>query len=60
MGYPVNTGYIALNGVGTLGHGNCCWNDGNGDYLNVPLSFRLNQTLSVEALNNGSFVLRNR
>jgi hypothetical protein len=60
MGYLVNTGYIPLNGLGTQGHGNYCWDDGNGGCLNAPLSFRLNQTLTVEALNNGNFVIRNR
>jgi hypothetical protein len=53
MGFLVNTGYVALNGTGTEGHGNYRWNDGNGNCLNSRLSFRLNQTLTVLALNNG-------
>jgi hypothetical protein len=60
MGYLVNTGYVALNGLGTQGHGNFCWNDGNGSCLNAPLSFGLNETLTVSALNNGNFMLKNR
>jgi hypothetical protein len=60
MGSLVNTGYVALNGMGIEGHGNYCWNDGNGNCLNAPLSFRLNQTLTVAALNNGNFMLKNR
>jgi hypothetical protein len=59
-GYLVNTGYIALNGMGIEGHGNYCWNDGNGNCLSSPLSFRLNQTLTVVALNNGDFMINNR
>lgn len=60
MGYLVNTGYVALNGLGISGHGNYCWNSGNGNCLNAPLSFRLNETLSVEALNDGNFMVKNR
>ena len=60
MGYIVNTGFVALNGLGIHGHGNYCWNDGSGGCLNSPLSFRLNQTLTVEALNNGDFMIMNR
>jgi len=60
MGFLVNTGYVALNGMGIEGHGNYCWNDGNGNCLNSPLSFRLNQTLTVVAMNNGDFVITNR
>ena len=60
MGYLVNTGYVALNGLGTQGHGNYCWNNGNGKCLTAPLSFSLNQTLAVDALNDGSFMLKNR
>jgi len=60
IGYLVNTGYIALSGLGIQGHGNYCWNDGNGNCLNAPLSFRLNETLTVAALNNGNFMLENR
>src|SRR5438094_9978820 len=59
MGYLVNTGYVALNGLGTQGHGNYCWNDGNGKCLTEPLSFSLNQTLAVDALNDGNFMLKN-
>jgi hypothetical protein len=60
MGYLVNTGYVALNGMGIEGHGNYCWNDGNGNCLNSPSSFRLNQTLTVVAMNNGDFMISNR
>jgi len=60
MGYLVNTGYVPLNGLGTQGHGNYCWDDGTSNCLNAPLSFRLNETLSVAALNNGNFMLKNR
>jgi len=60
MDYLVNTGYIALNGIGTQTHGNYCWNDGNGKCRNAPLSFRLNETLNVTALNDGNFMLKNR
>ena len=60
MGYLVNTGYVALNGLGTQGHGNYCWDDGYGNCLNAPLSFSLNETLTVAALNNGKFILVNR
>jgi hypothetical protein len=60
MGYLVNTGYVALNGMGIAGHGNYCWNDGNGNCLSSPLSFRLNQTLRVVAMNNGDFLISNR
>jgi hypothetical protein len=60
MGYLVNTGYVALNGLGTSGHGNFCWNDGHNSCLGTPLAFSLNQTLTVEALNNGNFMLQNR
>ena len=60
MGYLVNTGYVALNGLGAQGQGNYCWNDSNGKCLNQPLSFHLNQTLTVRALNNGNFMLSNR
>jgi hypothetical protein len=60
MGFLVNTGYVALNGMGIEGHGNYCWNDGNGNCLNSPLSLRLNQTLTVVALNNGDFMITNR
>jgi hypothetical protein len=60
MGYLVNTGYVALNGHGIQGRGNYCWDNGSGQCLNVPLSFRLNQTLTVEALNDGNFMIRNR
>ena len=60
MGFLVNTGYVALNGLGTQGHGNYCWNDGKGKCLNAPLSFRPNETLTVAALNNGNFMLKNR
>ena len=60
MGYLVNTGYVALNGLGTQGHGNYCWNDGNGNCLYSPLSFRLNETLTVDTLNNGDFMISNR
>jgi len=42
------------------GHGNYCWNEGNGKCLNTPLSFSLNQTLAVDALNDGNFMLKNR
>ena len=59
-GYLVNTGSVALNGLGTQGHGNYCWDDGNGNCLRAPHSFSLNQTLMVEALQNGNFMLRNR
>jgi hypothetical protein len=60
MGFLVNTGYVALNGMGTESHGNYCWNDGNGNCLSSPLSFRLNQTLTVLALNNGAFMIKNQ
>lgn len=60
IGSLVNTGYVALNGIGVEGHGNYCWNDGNGGCLSSPLSFRLNQTLTIEALNNGDFMIMNR
>lgn len=59
MGYLVNTGYVALNGPGTPGHGNYCWNDGNNNCLGAPLSFNMNQALTVEALNNGNFMINN-
>src|SRR5713226_10495427 len=59
MGFLVNTGYVALNGMGIQRHGNYCWNDGNGNCLNSPLSFRLNQTPTVVAMNNGDFMIRN-
>jgi len=59
-GYLVDTGYLALNGPGTAGHRNFCWNDGNGGCLKVPLNFSLNQTLTVDALNDGNFMIRNR
>jgi hypothetical protein len=45
MGFLVNTGYVALNGMGIQSHGNYCWNDGNGNCLNSPLSFRLTKLL---------------
>jgi len=48
MGFLVNTSYVVLNGMGTEGHGNYCWNDGNGNCL------------TVLALNNGDFMIRNR
>ncbi len=60
MGYLADTSYISLNGPGTGGHGNFCWNDGNGNCLKGPLSFSLNQTLSVDALNDGNFMISNR
>jgi hypothetical protein len=60
MGFLVNTGYVALNGMGIQGHGNYCWNNGNGNCLSSPLSFRLNQTLTVVAMNNGDFIIKNR
>jgi hypothetical protein len=60
MGYLVNTGYVALNGLGIQGRGNYCWDNGNGNCLSSPLSFRLNQTLRVVALNNGDFIIKNR
>jgi hypothetical protein len=60
MGYLADTGYISLNGPGTEGHGNYCWNDGNRNCLNVPLGFSLNQTLTIDALNDGNFMIRNR
>ena len=60
MGYLVNTGYVALNGPGTPNHGNYCWNDGNNNCLSTPLSFNMNQALTVEALNNGNFMLKSR
>ena len=60
MGYIVNTGYVALNGLGTPGHGNYCWDNGNGSCLNAPLSFSSNQALTVEALNSGNFRIINR
>ena len=60
MGYLVNTGYVALNGLGTPGHGNYCWDKGNGRCLNAPLNFSSNQALTVEALNNGNFMIINR
>lgn len=60
LGFLVNTGYVALNGMGIEGHGNYCWNDGNGNCFNSPLSFRLNETLTVVALNNGDFMIGNR
>jgi hypothetical protein len=60
MGFLVNTGYVPLDGMGIESHGNYCWNDGNGNCLNSPLSFRLNETLTVVALSNGDFVIRNR
>ena len=59
LGYLVNTGYVALNGPGTANHGNYCWNDGNNKCLSTPQSFNMNQTLTVEALNNGNFVIKN-
>lgn len=58
-GYLVNNGFVALNGQGTLGHGNFCWDNGHNDCLSTPLNFSLNQTLTVEALNNGEFMLKN-
>ena len=60
MGYLVNTGFVALNGLGIPGHGNFCWNDGHSSCLGRPLGFSLNQTLTVEALKNGNFMLKNR
>ena len=60
MGYLVNTGFVALNGPGIPGHGNFCWNDGHNNCLSTPLGLSLNQTVTVEALNNGNFMLRNR
>lgn len=57
MGYIVNTGYIALNGLGTTGHGNYCWDNGKGSCLTTPLNFDPNQALTVEALNNGNFMI---
>ena len=60
MGYLVNTGYVALNGPGIQGHGNYCWNDGNNNCLGMPQSFDMNQALTVEALNNGNFMIKNR
>jgi len=60
MDFLLNTGYVALNGMGIESHGNYCWNDGNGKCLISPLSFRLNQTLTVVALSNGDFVIGNR
>ncbi len=60
LGYLVDTGYVALNGPGTAGHGNFCWNDGNGSCLKMPLGFSLNQTVTVDALNDGNFMIRNR
>jgi len=59
-GYLVNTGYIALNGPGTLSHGNFCWDSGNGTCLSTPLTLAANQTVTVKALNNGNFMLKNR
>ena len=60
MGFLVNTGYVPLNGMGIEGLGNYCWNDGNGNCLNASVSFRLNETLTVSALNNGNFMLEKR
>ena len=60
MGYLINTGYVALNGPGTSDHGNYCWDDGHGNCLGTPRSFNVNQTVTIEALNNGNFMLRNR
>jgi hypothetical protein len=57
MGYLVNTGYVALNGPGTLGHGNFCWGNSSNSCLNSPLKFAINQTLIVKALNDGSFMV---
>jgi hypothetical protein len=59
-GYLVDTGYVALNGPGTLGRGNFCWADSSNSCLNSSLSFDLNQTLLVHALNNGDFMITNR
>src|SRR6266699_5764578 len=59
-GYLVDTGYIALNGPGIQGRGNFCWDSGNGTCLNIPLSLAVNQTVTVEAMNNGNYMIRNR
>ncbi len=59
-GYLVDTGYIALNGPGIQGRGNFCWDSGNGTCLNIPISLAVNQTVTVEALNNGNYMIRNR
>lgn len=59
-GYLVNTGSLALNGQGTQGHGNYCWDNGNGSCLTAALSFSPNEALTVEALNNGNFMIINR
>lgn len=60
MGYLVNTGYVALNGPGTTGNGNYCWDDGHNNCLSTPLNFNMNQALTVEAMNNGNFMLKSR
>src|SRR5260370_8115854 len=59
MGFLVNTGYVALNGMGIQGHGNYCWNDGNGNCLNSTLSFRLTQTLTVVPMINVDLLIMN-
>ena len=58
-GFLVDTGYIALNGAGTFGHGNFCWTNGSNSCLGSTLTFGLNQTLTVEALNDGNFMINN-
>ena len=45
MGYLVNTGFVALNGLGTLGHADFCWNDEHDGCLATPPGFSLNQPL---------------
>src|SRR5919109_1847984 len=52
-GFLTDTGYVALNGAGTPDHGNFCWSDGSDTCLDSPLTFSVNQTLTVTALNNG-------
>ena len=52
--YNVYDGQIlALNGLGTLGSSNYCWGDGSGCVS--PQSFSVNETLTVRALNGGSY-----
>jgi hypothetical protein len=59
MGFLTDTEYIALNGAGTPGHGNFCWNNGNNGCLSSPMNLGPNQTLTVDALNDGNFMISN-
>jgi hypothetical protein len=60
MGFLMNPGYVALNAMGIEGHGNYCRNDRKGSCLYPHLGSRLNQTPTIEALNDGAFMIMKR